>query len=390
MGLMASIEAELPSMQSRRDFFTFAFARKVRGRGGQPPKRPNIDHSPASPQPPGNGGFKLSRRSLIVGGGVLTTGAIVAAITKPWEQLYYPTTDLDKQRLNTELDELPNSTVKSLLTARIKPLFGPHPPKSINYEGLEIKIAKSKVVSKTVNINEVRGLYSPRDSSFVTLEPLYPTKETTIRIPYLGLLLDSERSDIPVGNLAVDNTPLIDIVFPTDKPFYEGFSHVITITTPDPSVIEPEYRNLYRNFEKFAYVKEACSLLAIDILVEEIVKKMGNLGLNPTIEARTINGTRKQAEALAQSLSIINNAQGRLAAVIDLAGYLLAFKVLEGTKVDDPNNMDQGLLKLRPNMQAVNLGTSAQDILYNSFRWALTTPGSDKLLVHIGNINNIP
>lgn len=89
MGLMATIEAALHPMQSRRDFI-FSFARKGRDRDRdrdrQPPRRPNIDRSTASPQPPGNGGFKLSRRSFIVGGVVLAAGAVVTAITKPWEK----------------------------------------------------------------------------------------------------------------------------------------------------------------------------------------------------------------------------------------------------------------------------------------------------------------
>lgn len=297
--------------------------------------------------------------------------------------------DKGKQRLNEELDQLPNSPIKSLLISRVKPLFGLNPPASINYDGLDIKLFTSAVVLKTVNINSVSSLYTPRDSSFVS-EPLYPTQTTTLRIPYQYLLLDSERSTIPAGNFATDGTPVVDIQFPTDKALYEGLKPVITITTPALSAVKPKDIQLFRNFERFVYIKEACSLLLLDIFIEETVKKMHSLGLNTTLEARTSNGTIKQAEALIQSLSLVNNSQGRFNAVIDIAGYLLAFRATEETDINDPNNMDPGFAKVRPSMQAVNLGTSPQDILSRSLLWSFTTPDADKQLVHVGNVNKIP
>lgn len=81
---------------------------------------------------------------------------------------------------------------------------------------------------------------------------------------------------------------------------------------------------------------------------------------------------------------------GRFAACFDLAGYLLAFKATEGTEIDDPNNMDPGLAKVRPSMQTVALGTSTVDILYNSFRWVLSTPDASSQLVHVGDIKKLP
>lgn len=298
--------------------------------------------------------------------------------------------DSGKQKLNDELDKLPDSPIKSFLQTRVKPLYGPNPPKSINYDGQEIKVYNPTVILKTINTNSVRGLVAPRSSSFITPEPLLPTKETQIRIPYLGVVLDSEKATIPAGNLAKDGTPLVDIYFPTDKPLYEGLSPVITITTPDPSFIKPEFRQLYKNFERFTYIKEACSLLLVDILIEETIKKMHGLGLNITMEVKTPSGVRKQAEGLIQSLSIINNTMGRFAASFDLAGYLLAFKATEGTEIDDPNNIDAGFAKVRPSMQTAVLGTSATDILYNCLRWVLSTPEANSQLAHVGNINNIP
>lgn len=385
MGLMATAEILLP----RADLL---FSRKKKSGGRQPTKRPSTARHLTPPEPP-RWSPKISRGAVIVGGGTVVIGT---ALLKPWDwftpqldQEDSQKVDLGKLKLNTELDNLPDSPIKTLLLSRVKPLYDLNPPKSLNFAGLEVNVSNPKVVLKTVNINRVSGLFTPRDSSFTTPEPLYPTRVTRLRIPYLGLVLDSEKATIPAENLAEDGTPLVDIEFPIDKALYEGFSPVITITTPNPSVIKPEFKKLYRNFERFAYIKEACSSLLVDILVEETVKKMHSLGLNITVETRTPSGTEKQAEALIHSLTLINNAQGRFAAVIDLAGYLLAYKATEGTDIDDPSNMYPGLAKVRPGMQTVNLGTSSKDILYNSFHWALTTDAS-KELIHVGNINNIP
>lgn len=78
-----------------------------------------------------------------------------------------------------------------------------------------------------------------------------------------------------------------------------------------------------------------------------------------------------------------------MTAAIDLAGYLLAFKATEGTDMDNPNT-DPSFTKVHPGMQAVQLGTLPQDILYHSFHWAITTPEASEQLTHTGNINNIP
>lgn len=301
-----------------------------------------------------------------------------------------PKLDQGKQRLNDELDKLPDSPIKSLLFVRVKPLFGPNPPTSINYDGLEVKVLNPRVFLKTVNAAGVSAEYSPRNSSSIDLEPLYPIRETHLKVPYLGLVLASEKSIIPAENIANDGTILLDVGFSTRMPLYEGLWPAITITTPESSYIKPAYKQLFKNFERLAYIKEACSLLLLDILIEETVKTMRGLDLDPTIEVKTPAGTIRQAEALIQSMQEINNSQGRLAAVIDMAGYLLAFKAVEHTEIDDPNNMDPHFVKVRPSMQTASLGTSPQDILYNSFRWVLTTPEADKYLVHVGNLNQIP
>lgn len=184
MGLMASAEMLLPYDQSRADLL---FARRRKSRRGQAPRQPH-EIPLTTPEPPRwspkiNRGTIL-RGAFIVGGSTLVIGT---ALLKPWtwftpqpDQEDSQKIDLGKRKLNIELDELPNSSIKTLLLSRVKPLYSPNPPKSINYDGLEVKVSNPKVVLKTVNINRVSGFFTPRDSSFTTPEPLYPTRATSI------------------------------------------------------------------------------------------------------------------------------------------------------------------------------------------------------------------
>ncbi|MCL5091123.1 MAG: hypothetical protein M1514_03880 [Patescibacteria group bacterium] len=324
---------------------------------------------------------------------ILAPGLLVTACTVPKpqsiKQEVKPGVDEGKKRLNEELDKLPDSIVKSLLFARIKPLFGPNPPEKLNYDGLDIKAANPAVILETVNTNSVSGHSTFRDISYKP-DPLFPTKKTNIRFPYLGLVSDAEKPVIiPKDYLAKDGTILLDIVFSTDKPFIEGFSHSITVTAPDPSFVKPERRQNITNLERFCYIKEACSLLLIDIFTEETVKKIHELGLNIFLGARTQNKT-KQAEVLTQSLAVLSNSLGRFTVAVDLGGYLLAFKAIEGTDIDNPDNFDPNFVKLMANIRSVTLGTSSQEVLYNSFDWSLNTPEASSLLHHLGTLNKIP
>lgn len=297
--------------------------------------------------------------------------------------------DIGKQRLIKELDKLPDSVVKSLLQARIKPLFGQNPPSSLNYDGLDIKLSRSAVVLKNLNANSVSGHFTPRDSSTTKLEPLFPTKNSTLRLPYRGLMLDTEKQNFPPRNLDTDGNLLIDVEFPIDKPFYEGLSPVITVVAPDPAVLVENNRQIYKNLERLVLVKEACTFLLVDIFISEAVRKMHEAGFDITIEAKDRSGKIRQGEALIQSLALANNALGRIAAAIDLGGYLLAFKAVEGTEID-PEKLDESFAMARSSMKAVELGTLPKDVLYNSFHWAITDPDASQQLHHVGNINKIP
>jgi hypothetical protein len=338
---------------------------------------------------------KISRRNFLIaiGAGLLLPTAcrpnsVSTAENKLQEST--PFVDLGKQNLTEELDKLPDTPIKRLLQSRIRPLFGSNPPTKINYDGLQINLANPTVVLKTENINQVSGLYTLRANFKESFEAVYPTVETTLRLPYMGLLFNSEVSLFSKSDFGTDGTPLIDITFPVDKPLYSGLAPAITITTPDLLSVEPKYRQFYINMRRFSFVKEACSALLVDIYFETVIRKMHELGLSTTVSGRSVGEPVKQTEAITQSIAVINNHGGRMRAAIDMAGYLLAFKATKGTEIDDPNNTDENFAKLRPEMESAQLGITAQETLYKSFIWTLTTPKANELLAHAGNIAIIP
>lgn len=329
--------------------------------------------------------MKVERREFLrlLGffGAAAVSGQLVIGSEKPQE------VPLGKRKLIREIDGLPESPIKVLLLQRIKPYYRLDPPKTVDFGGIEIQIQHPEVRLKPENINQVSGRFTFRESR--PSEPLYPTQTTVVKIPYVGLLLDSERAEIPPQNLALDGTPLLEITFPYNRPFYTGFSPLIEVTTPDSSVIKPEYKKLYEVFERFVLIKEACSHLVFDLWVEEMVKKMHHLGFRSKVEARKADGSKATAEIVSQSINEIHNFNDRIVAAIDLAAYAVAFKAAEGTELVDLRYLDENYKKVYAGMRDISLGETPEDILYNSLRWALTTPEA-RLLHHAGSLDRIP
>lgn len=329
--------------------------------------------------------MRLERRGFLrllgLSGAALFSGSAIGPEPAPKEL------PLGKKKLNQEIDNLPPSTIRTLLTQRIKPYYQLEYPRTVDFAGIEIKIQNPEVRLRTENVNQVSGRFTFRESR--PSEPLYPTQTTVVKIPYVGLLLDSERAEIPPQNLAADGTPFVEITFPKDRPFYTGFSPLVEITTPNPDAIKPGYEKLYKVLERFVYVKEACGQLIFDLWVWEVVKKMQQLGFGATIEAKKGNGSMITDEIVSQAITVIHNYNRRTVAAIDLASYLVAVKAAEGTELVDPQYMDENFKKVYVSMRGVNLGETPRDILYNSLRWALTTPKA-KLLYYVGDLTKIP
>lgn len=294
-----------------------------------------------------------------------------------------------KKRLLRAINSLPESPIKSLLADRTFLYYQDQPPKSVNISGVDFKIRAPTIVIETSNQTEVGGSYIPRAEGLPPSEALYPVAEEVIKIPYLGLLLESERQNFLQDNLAQDQTPFVYIRFPTNIPLYEGFNHKITIVTPNPNLIKPDSRVEYAAYEEFGFIKEASGLLLDDIWIKEVIKKMQELGWPTHIQARKSDGSVVQTEIIIQSLHIITLNNGRFLAARDLASYLIAFKAVWGTWVFRELPKDPKFAQVLPGIKDVNLGDSENEILYNSFKWAITSPVAQGL-VHIGSIKKLP
>lgn len=329
--------------------------------------------------------MRIERREFLRRLGLLGAAALSGQLIIGSEKLQE--VPLGKRKLVQEIERLPQSPIKTLLQQRIKPYYQFNYPKIVDFAGIEINIQNPEVRLRTENINQVSGRFTFRGSR--PSEPLYPTQTTVVKIPYVGLILDSERAEIPPQNVASDGTPLLEITFLPNIPFYTGFSPLMEVTTPDPSASKPGYKKLYEVFERFVFIKEACSHLVFDLWVEEVAKKMRQLNLQSNVEARRRDGAKINTEIISQSINQMHDFNGRIAATIDIAAYLVTLKAVEGTELTDTQYMDENFKRAYVSMRGVDLGETPRDILYNSLRWVLTTPEA-KLLYHVGDLNKIP
>lgn len=299
---------------------------------------------------------------------------------------------LGKKKLNQEIDSLPPSPIKTLLVQRIKPYYQMDYPKTVSYAGVEVKIFEPRVRLAIGDVaNEVNGFFTVREGITTYAEPLYPLRVERIKVPYLGLVSETEKRRLFLPeNIASDGTPFIEIIFPPpERPFYAGFTPLIRATTPDSLIIKPEKKGTIEAFERFIYIKEACNHLLFDLWTEEMAKKMQELGFKSMIEGKRRDGSPITAEVVSSVITSINNAQGRMSAALDIASYLVAAKAIEGTELVDSQLVDENFKRAYPKMHALNLGETARDILYNSLRWVLTTPDA-RLFQYVGDLNKIP
>lgn len=306
--------------------------------------------------------------------------------------------EIGRQRLIQELDVLPSSPIRDLLQERVKPFYQSIPPETINRGGLEIRIFNPTVKFSIVgpprgNEPFLLGVFTARpNENYPKGEgPFLPIGRIIRQVPYPLLILDRDKPRLDPKDLASDGTLLIGITFNANTPVQDGIWPLININAPESSSLTPAQRRLYGNRTRFAYIKEACTQLVYDLWLEEVISKINSLRLNPYIEVLKPDNSIGRIEIVTSSITTMNNSShGRLEAVLDLAGYLVAFKAVEKSDINAPRNLDdQGFKKARPLMEATNLGNTPHDILSRAFDWVLTTPEAGSL-IHVGNLERIP
>lgn len=394
---MAIVEAASYD-QSRREFLgiDYLFSRD-RSRGRQPPRRPTTRPQSPQPEPPHWGGLKVTRREALVVSSFIGGSIITAIILKPWTWLTPPdeqpkSQELGKLRLLQEIDNLPQSAIKTLLTGRVKPVYQPNPPQTLDFDGEQVKIIDPIVRIETQQIPQVRGSFNFRGKSFVEYkpkEPLVPLVPTTISFPYTGFVLASEARSLGAKIDSDDVIFQIPIEFSPNNPLYEGFYPMITVTSADPATIKPEFLKLFQAYRSFVYIKEACSQLLEDLWLTDATRKLHQKGIRTKIEVQRPNGEITDAEIISTLLISLIGLGGRTTAMFDIAGHIIALKAVEGTEIASSSSLEPRIGQLAKTVKDIDLGQTPTEIVYNSLKLALTLPEA-RAIHYVGDLNKIP
>lgn len=299
-----------------------------------------------------------------------------------------PKAEIDyKQRLVAEIQGLPESDIKTALEARVVPMFQATTPFVLNLDGEEIWVNRVSVRDEVAQSHEtgVDATYNGRKA--IADLKYHPTAYFQTKIPALGLLKASETPKIPQENKLPDGSLGVRFDGDTDGFLDKSIAPDIAVTVKwdgkrDTAAYIPALRT-------YGYIKEACSFLVDLLRTEATIQKMHELGLPTRIDARDQYGNLATISAIPEALVVINGTKGRTLALLDLAAYGLALKVLTGTNalqiLTGFGGIDAALLR---SVEQTDFG-SENEMFLRSFAWALNTPEAHKL-PHKGDINKIP
>lgn len=307
----------------------------------------------------------------------------------PLEKLIIP----PKDKLVGLVKELPSSLIKDLLVSRITPLFEPNPPTTINRAGVDIKVDNSRVNTAFFPRGQSQAAegfaFMWGDKQNRPSKPLYPNQNTIVYIPLPAIIFPEDRDKVQRYKIMPDGVPAVDISYLAIHPFYEGIRPTINLTFMHPLDVPKQYQKTQDLFVNSTFIKEACVLLATDLLIEEIIRKMREYGLPTHLMAKTGEGTSAQGEIVSHSIPTLQNAnKGRLLAAIDLASYVLFYKAIEGTDMLTELKTESNHAALIPLALGANIGNSENDVLYKSMRWAVDNKSATVL--YFGNMDRIP
>lgn len=328
---------------------------------------------------------------MLTVGGLLATGCGFANSGES-SPLREPTTVTPRERLFREVDELSPSLIKDLLIKRALPYYEKEPPFDsfeINRSGLTFKVHSADIDSTTHNRELFIATLSIRSKDFQGLEGYKLLSDVRIRVPLIGMVLENERRLFPPENLASDGTPFMVKVYSAGDTMWDGVFPKIKIIKPDANVVKPANKEFWDAMEKYAYIKELCSLLAYDLQLEETYRKMLDMGSETYLEVEDKNGSRVKVEIVTQLITSIDGREGRWKAIMDLAGYMLGLKALEGTSIATVLSRQPSIKAAQESIGTLDLGNNEGVLMANTRRWILSSPEARKL-VHAGNLQEIP
>lgn len=301
-----------------------------------------------------------------------------------------PETDLEEKKvLRATLAELPPSPIKDFLLQRVLEYYQSPPPKTVKRAGIDLKVDRPAIRIADTDDITLLGSVTMR-ALRETMEEFYPVRSETMRVPYLGLVLEHEQDRIPKENWTPDGTPFVTVSFPQQTRFFEGIAPEITVYKLRADLAAQQDPEFFKAISKFTYIKEACTLLLVDLYLEETIKRMQELGFPTHIDARRRNWTLAgQRAAVVQAVGVLNNTGGRLQATIDIAGYLVGFEAIEDTPLSDALAQEEPFNTVISELKDASFGANPKDILFNSIRHSLTSEKA-KHMVHDGNLGIFP
>lgn len=337
--------------------------------------------------------LRVSRRSFLV---VLGTGALVLAgcsSPKPTPAPQVTTIDASsfiegaivpgaKDRLIQEVNALPESPIKRALIERVLPYYQQQAPFVLNRSGLEITVHSASITARKTRKAQSDGTFvfhqlnAPEDK-------FYAVETTKIMVPFPNIIKKSNNK-----------TLFIDYNIAAGAYIPAGVYPKITVTTPYFNLLSPSDRDFHANLEPFAYIKEACSLLFADVMLEEIYKMATELGLPVTVSVRDSQGNTKDKEVVTALWNTLfdssnKNSTGRTVAAVDIAGYLIALKAIESTGMVAKFNRDSNFVSALRLLPSLDLGNTPHDIWERSLDLAISNLDIQKL-PHVGSIDRIP
>lgn len=337
----------------------------------------------------------LSRRQVLVGtAGLLGIAGIVAVCREPqspkqfgdgYEYKQLPT----PYELVATLDELPQTPIKDLLVARIRPFYTNNPPSIVQTPGFFTEVRRPTLQVAAVDPNRVSGYGTIFEDSVPTVAL---AESVTRRVPYDGLLSDNELADW-VGDRFSNGIPALPLHWEAGETITHVISPRIKLDLPSPTWVssfpEPD-RTVGRKLVKLLMVKEASTLLILDLAMESISQEMQRQGENITARVN-VGANVRDIPILPQIMHGFGQHNGRFWSSIDKAGAVLALQAIRGNgpTPDFITRGDKPLATVQKEIERLSLGSTPQEIYRNAMSWCATAPLSE-VLPHIGQQNVIP
>lgn len=334
---------------------------------------------------------KISRGQFLSSLGL--TGLGILAACSPGPSPENPPSNELRNRLLKELFGLPERPIKAVLVDKILPYFQKKPPFTLNRSGLDLNIYRFDIDQRRTQDTEVTGELNLFYGQSLTNTLHASVGITKTKIPVPNIIKEGEIALASPEDLAPDKKTLL-VSYDIHSGYFipNGLYPKIIITSPSPEDTRINRTNLTA-VESYMLIKEACTLLFADIMLEETYKRAQELGLPIKVKAQDTQGKTVDAEAITSLwLKLKENTDnlfGRTLAAVDLAGYLIALKAFEQTPTIKELAKDSRYESIMRFLPSINLGTTPHDIWERSLEQALTNSALSTLKFEY-NINKIP